>query len=266
MATEVTRANSADHAAAEGGFFDRIARLSERIDYKIADSDERQEAIFRLRHQAYVRDGTILPTASAIFSDRYDQTGNFYLFGLYIDDELASSVRLHVPSREHPDFPSREVFADVLQPELNAGKVIIDATHFVTDENIARLHRGLPYVTFRLCILAARYFSADYILVAARAEHQAFYQRAFNYRVMCEPRPYPLLAKPLGLMTTHYPSEADELNQRFPFFRSPLFERRMLFERPLGSLQPKAKHAPGPNYPIYSTSLRLDFDQCLALP
>jgi len=266
MAAEVTRSNSADLAGAHSSFLDDIARLADRIDYRIADSDERREAIFRLRHQAYVRDGTILPIASGEFSDRYDETGNFYLFGLHIDDELASSVRLHVPSRESPNSPSLEVFADVLQPEVNAGKVIIDAAHFVADENAARLHRGIPYATFRLCILAARYFNADYVLAALSANHQAFYMRAFNYQLICEPRPYPLLAKPLGLMGVNFPSQADQLDRRYPFFRSPFFERRMLFERPLGSLQPKAKHAPGPNYPIYSTSLRLDFDQCLALP
>jgi hypothetical protein len=73
------------------------------------------------------------------FSDAYDETGNVYLFGLYIDDELASSIRIHVASKEHPDFPGLEVFPDFLQPELDAGKVMIDSTRFVTDENLARL-------------------------------------------------------------------------------------------------------------------------------
>jgi N-acyl-L-homoserine lactone synthetase len=240
MVAEMTHLNSADHARAESGFLDQIARLSDRIDYRIADSDERREAIFRLRHQAYVRDGTILSSASGMFSDRFDEIGNFYLFGLYIDDELGSSVRLHVPSRERPYSPSLEVFPGVLQPELNAGKVVIDATNFVADANIARLHRGLPYATFRLCMLAARYFGADQVLAPVGAEHQAFYRRAFNYQLICEPRAYPPLAKPLGLMSVHYPSEADQLAQRYPFFRSPLFERRMLFERPVVTLQPEA--------------------------
>jgi N-acyl-L-homoserine lactone synthetase len=240
MVAEMTHPISADHARAESGFLDHIALLSNRIDYRIADSDARREAIFRLRYQAYVRDGTIRPSAPGMFSDRYDELGNVYLFGLYIDDVLGSSVRLHVPSRERPHSPSLEVFSDFLQPELNAGKVTIDATCFVADANLARLHRGLPYATFRLCMLAARYFSADQVLTSVGAEHQAFYRRAFNYRLIGEPRAYPLLAKPLGLMGVHYPSEADQLIQRYPFFRSSLFERRMLFERPNVSLQPEA--------------------------
>jgi hypothetical protein len=42
------------------------------------------------------------------------------------------------------------------------------------------------------------------------------------------------------LMSIHYPSEADQLTRKYPFFRSPLFERRMLFERSVISLQPEA--------------------------
>src|SRR3984885_6668962 len=129
----MTHPISADPPRAESSFFDHISRLSDRIDYRIANSDERREAFFRLRFQAYVRDGTILPSDYGIFSDRYDERGNFYLFGLYIGDELGSSIRLHVSSRERPRSPSFEVFSDFLQPELNAGKVIIDATCFVAD-------------------------------------------------------------------------------------------------------------------------------------
>ena len=49
--------------------------------------------------------------------------------------------------------------------------------------------------------------------------------------MVCAPRPYPLLAKPIGLMTIDYPAVAEQVHRRYPFFRSTLFERRMLFER-----------------------------------
>ncbi len=215
------------------GFSDSIARLSDRIDYRVANSDKQREAIFRLRYQAYVRDGTISPNSSRTFSDAYDETGNVYIIGLYIDDALASSIRLHTASSKHPKCPSLEVFADVLQPELDAGKVIVETSHFVADESYSRLHCGLPYATLRLCMLAARYFRADHVLAAVGARHREFYERALNYTPMCKSRPYPLLAKPISLMTVPYLAAADELNRRFPFFRSTFFERRMLFERPM---------------------------------
>jgi hypothetical protein len=239
-----SRAAFPDHSGSESSFPDRVAQLLDRIDYRLADSDERREAIFRLRYQAYVRDGGIPPNPSRTFFDPYDEAGDVYLFGLYIDDELASSIRIHVASKERPDFPGLEVFRDFLQPELDAGKVLIDSTRFVTDEKLARFHRALPYATLRLSVMAARYFGADYLLATVRAEHRAFYQRKFHYRVVCEPRPYPLLAKPICLMTVHYPAFVERGLQQHPFFRSTFFERRMLFERCRFRSPPSTGHDP----------------------
>jgi len=233
-------------ASSESSFSEGIALLLDRTDYRLVDSGEQREAILRLRYEAYGRDEAISPNSSGMVCDPYDEKGKGYLFGLYIDDELASSIRIHVASKEHSDCPSLEVFADVLQPELDAGKVVVDTTHFVVDENLSRLHRGLPYATLRLCMLAARYFSADHLFAAVTEEHQMFYRRALNYRLICEPRPYPLLTKPVSLMTVLYPAAADELYRRYPFFRSTFFERRMLFGRPMaGSLQSGASTAAG---------------------
>lgn len=226
---------SASSAGSEDSFSDRIARLLDRIDYRLAHSAEEREAIFRLRYEAYRREGGIFPNCSRSFSDRYDETDNAYLFGVYIDDRLASSIRIHVASKEHPDCVSLEAFGDILQPELDAGKVIVDPTRFVTDDNLARLYRALPYATLRLCGMAANHFRADHLLAAVRVEHQAFYRRIFHPRLICGPRPYPGLAKPLSLMTIHYPTIEDEVYRRYPFFRSTFFERRMLFGRIDGS-------------------------------
>ena len=76
--------------APEGSFSDQVARLLDRIEYRRADSAAQREAIFRLRYQAYMRDGTIAPSADRMFSDPYDDRGNVYLFGLYLDGVLAS--------------------------------------------------------------------------------------------------------------------------------------------------------------------------------
>jgi hypothetical protein len=212
-------------------FSDRVARLLDRIDCRSADSVEDRAAIFRLRYEAYLREGAIAPNFSATFTDPYDEADNARLFGLYLDGELASSIRLHIASAQHRDFPSRKVFADLLESELDAGRVIVDPTRFVTDRRHSRLNPGLPHVTLRLAWLAAEHFAAEHFLVAIRTEHQAFYRRTFHHRLICEARPYPLLAKPISLMTVDYAAVAEKVHQRYPFFRSTFFERRMLFDR-----------------------------------
>ena len=226
-----SRPTISDQLGAESSFCKRIEQLLARIDCRRVNSEEEREAIFRLRYQAYMREGTISPNSSEMFSDPYDDSDNAYLFGLYIDDELASSIRIHVGSTEHPYFPSLEVFSDVLQPELDAGKIIVDATRFVVDEKLSKRYRALPYATVRLNWLAAEYFDTDYSLAAVRPEHQAFYRRIFRLRLICEPRPYPHLTKPICLMASDYRTVANYVHQRYPFFRSTLFERHKLFWR-----------------------------------
>ncbi len=232
MYAQPTGSGVSGRTGSNPSFSDLIAGLLSRIDTRRADSAEQREAIFRLRYDAYRRDGVIPASPSASFSDAYDDTPNAYLFGVYVEGKLASSIRIHVASREYPDCPTLHVFSDYLQPELDAGKIVIDPTRFVADEDLSRLHVGLPYVTVRLCHLAAEYFHADLTLAPVRVEHQAFYRRAFNYQLVCEARPYPLLAKPISLMAIYYPSVAEVANRRHPLFRSTHAERRMLFARP----------------------------------
>jgi hypothetical protein len=214
-------------------FFDRIAELLARVDYKRADSCEQREAIYRLRYEAHSREGSISHRLSEKLSDAYDEMDNGYLFGLYIDGYLASSLRLPVASKEHPDSPSIEIFPEYLLSKLDAGQVLIDTTAFVADEELSKVYRALPYATLRLCIVAAEHFSADDLLASVQLEHEPFYRRAFDFQVVCKSRAGSLFARPVSLMSFHFPSAAQELYRRYPFLRSTLHERLRLFERDL---------------------------------
>lgn len=230
--TERESRPSFTEASAPQSFNDRISKLLDRLDCRVAVTQEDREAIFRLRYEAYLAEGAIAPNATQMFSDSYDNKENVWIIGLYLDGKLASSLRFHVATRDVRDFPSYKVFADILDPELDAGKVLIDPTRFATDKRLSKLFPGLPYATVRLAWMAAEHFNADHFLCAIRPEHQAFYRRTFLHRPICEARPYPLLAKPISLMTVNYEEAADVVHRRYPFFRSTYFERRMLFERP----------------------------------
>ena len=175
----------------DAGFADRIAGLMDRVDYRLAERDEDLDEIFRLRYEAYMREGSIEPNALRQFCDAYDDSDNVSVFGAYIDGQLVSSVRLHVATQELPDCPSLEPFADILGPELAAGKVVVDSTRFVTDKSAARRFAGLHFVTLRLCWLAVEHVRADHFLAAVRKEHQAFYRRTFKHREICRRGPTP---------------------------------------------------------------------------
>lgn len=211
------------------GLSDRVASLLEGVDYRLAETAEDRGAIFRLRYGAYLDEGAIAPNDAESFSDAFDDTSNAWIFGVHIDGKLVASIRLHVTAPATRELPALTVFPDILEPALDAGRIVIDPTRFVADRAASRRFPGLCYVTTRLAWLACEYFNADLLLATVRQEHQAFYRRVFGHRPICEPRHYPSLTKPICMMALDYAAGKERVLQRYPFFRSSHFERRMLF-------------------------------------
>jgi hypothetical protein len=203
----------------------------EHVDYRLAETPEEKDKIYRLRYRAYLREGAILPSESERVTDRYDDLPNNFTFGIYLHGELYSSIRISVLTSEWRGSPSSEMFTDLIHPELDRGKIIIDPTRFVADPEKAKRFPELPYVTVRLGYVACGYFNADIGLANVRPEHRAFYRKVFLQEPWGEPRLYPGLIKPVGLMAAKYPMIRDKVFQRFPYMRSSAFERRMLFDR-----------------------------------
>jgi hypothetical protein len=203
--------------------------LLQRVEYRRADTDEDREAIYRLRYEAYLKEGAIEPRFGRSFSDEHDDDENAWIIGLYVEGQLASSFRVHVGSAEFRNIPAMGVFADFLSPLLDAGKIIIDPTRFVVDQNLAARYPELPYLTVRIGHMAAEYFEADIVLATVRAEHQAFYRRVFGHVPACPPRPYPGLIKPISLMMLDVNASRPVINARYPFFISSPDERAQVF-------------------------------------
>jgi hypothetical protein len=203
--------------------------LLERVDVRLTTAPAERDGIFRLRYAAYLREEAIAPNPCERFDDQFDASSNGFMFGVYVDGELASSIRLHVGSGTYPELPALGTFADLLAPELVRGTIIVDPTRFVADRAASRRHPELCYVTTRLAVLGAEHFDANLLLATVRAEHQAFYRRVFGHRLICEPRHYPSLSKPICLMALDYGKARERLLQRHPFLRSTMFERRTLF-------------------------------------
>jgi hypothetical protein len=209
----------------------RIQRFMQRVDYRRADTPEQREEIFRLRHDAYSRDGYIEKNLYRRFSDSVDDRDNTWLFGVYVDGKLASAIRMTVTVPGDTYVPAHDVFADVLDPYLAAGKVLVDPSRFITDRDASKNYPELRYVTLRLPWLALGYFNADYMLAAVRPTHEAFYRRLWGHQTVAPPKLYPNLQMHVGLMMLDYRNQRLAVHRRYPFFESNYFERRMLFER-----------------------------------
>jgi hypothetical protein len=207
------------------------ADLLNHVDYRLARTPEEKDEIYHLRYRAYLREGAVEPSATQRVTDQHDNAPNVWTFGVYLNGELYSSVRISVLTSEWRMSFSADIFGEILNPRLDRGETIIDPARFVADPDKVKRCPELPYVTLRLAYLACEYFNADVGLAIVRAEHQAFYRRVFMHKTIAEPRFLPGLLKPVGLMAVNFPAMREKVFERYPMMRSTAFERRMLFER-----------------------------------
>src|ERR1700745_1410057 len=182
----------------------RGAGLFDRIDYRLIETPEDRDHLYAMRYRAYLHGGLILPSESRRVSDRYDDAPNAWIFGIYVDGELCSSLRLHVLTSEWRTSYSTELFGDVLHPRLDRGEVFVDPAPFVADPQKSQRFQELPYLTVRLGYLACDHFNADTGLSLVRAEHQAFYRRVFLSETIAEPRAFPNVSKKVALMASDF--------------------------------------------------------------
>jgi hypothetical protein len=195
--------------------------------------------------------GLILPSESQRVSDRYDDAPNAWIFGVYVDGELCSSLRIHLLTSEWRMSYATELYGDVLHPRLDRGEVFVDPARLAADPEKAKRFPELPYATLRLAYLACEHFNADTGLAMVRPDHQPFYRRVFLHEPVAEPRPFPgWHTMKTSLMASDFRRLRERVLARFPIMRSSASERLMLFER-------SGRHVPVPAnvLPFESTSI-----------
>ena len=218
----------------------RGSGLFDRVDYRPIETREEKDQLYLMRYRAYRQGGLIPPSETERMRDPYDDSPNAWTFGIYVDSELCSSVRLHVLTAEQRMSYTTELFGDILHPRLDKGEVFVDPARFVADPEKAQRFPELPYLTLRLAYLACEYFNADTGLALVRAGHQSFYRRVFLHQTIAEPRQFPNALVKVALMASDFRGLRDQVLGRFPILRSSAFERRMLFQHNRQSFQSTA--------------------------
>ncbi len=215
----------------ESGFTRGVEQVLERTEYRRCDRGEDYEDICRLRYRAYRSHGFVAETPDQVTSDSMDDLPNCYRFGVFIDGELVSTVRVHHITREQPWGPAMTAFGDILGPRLERGESFINPSLLAADPELSQSSRYIPFITLRLGIAANAYFDADHCLVLIRKEHTAFYKRVFLADPVGEPKTYPPFTVPVWLYGMDCAEKTQTLYKRFPFFRSTPTEQRLLFGR-----------------------------------
>ena len=216
------------------------AGLLDRVHYRLIETAAERDQVASLRYKAYLHGGLIGPSEAQRVYDPYDDAPNAWTFGIYIDRELCSSVRLHVLTPEFRMSHTSDLFGDVLHPRLDRGEVFVDPSRLAADPEKAGRFPELPYLTVRLGYMACEYFNADTGLALVRAEHQAFYRRVFLQETIAGPRPIPIIRQEVALMACDFRAVREKVAARFPIMRSTHAERQRLFQR-AGARQPSPR-------------------------
>lgn len=190
---------------------------------------DRFDPVYRLRYEAYRRESFVPANDQRIVRDEFDDLPNSYCYGVYIDGQLASSVRFHHMTREHRTAPSYSVFTDILDPMIERGDTMIDPGRFTADYEASLTYPALPYLTLRIPTMATWYFRVKYCLSTVRHEHAAFYRRVYRSQQLGAARHYHGLTFPMELWACDCPAVYPGLMVRYPFFDSTPDEREALF-------------------------------------
>lgn len=234
----------ASDVAVRSRFAERILRLMERVEHRVAKSDAEREAVFRLRYEAYLKNGLLPPRADQrLHDERYDDAPNARIVMTFVDGELAGTTRVNVSAGLNDPLPALGVYPDIIAPHLRAGRKLVEMTRLAGSPDLTHLAAELPYITLRPGFMAAGHYGADFAIATPRAEHMAFYRRVFCFVPWCEPRPYPGLTAKFGCMAADYRAVQQRITERYPFFRSTPAECEALFAPIVGSsteLMPRA--------------------------
>jgi len=219
-------------AAPPSNFAKNVLDLLSTVEYRRCDKGEDRETMYRLRYRSYLASGMVSPNASRMVTDRFDDLPNCMNFGVHIDGEMVSTIRLHHLTCENPDSPTAYVFDDVLGVRIAAGETFIDPSRFAADPAATAQFPYLPYMTLRLAVMACVYFEPDFCLSTIRPDHAAFYRRIFDSKQVGSLRQFPGLNYDVVLCQAHYTSVARNTMGRYPFFKPSPMEQRLMFGKP----------------------------------
>jgi hypothetical protein len=221
-----------NQVAPASNFAGTLIDILDRVEYRRVPIEDEHDPVYRLRYEAYRREDFVPFSPSGTVLDEFDNLPNAFCYGIYIDGQLVSSLRIHHLTYAERRSPSYSVFKDVLDPLLDQHMTIIDPGRFTADFEASLAYPALPFLTLRIAVMATWHFRVKFCLSSVRPEHAAFYRRVFNSTRLSEARFYHGLSFPMEMWACDCPVVYPNLLNRYPFFRSTEPERQQLFAPP----------------------------------
>lgn len=150
------------------------------VSYRLMSSDDDLEQVFRMRHDAYKAANHIAGNETGIWTDEADRCPSASLVGVFVDGELAASVRLHRLESLSAQSTAVEVFSDILRPRFEEGMAFSDTNRLSCDLRFLQKFKALPLATIRVTGLHVAFYGCSYSLAAVRRQHEPFYKRVLG--------------------------------------------------------------------------------------
>jgi hypothetical protein len=229
-------------------YSEKVLSIMDNIEYRRVTSAEDLEQIARIRRLAYEKAGSFSDPSRPV-TDAFDLDPRNFVFGVWWDNRLVSSVRVHILQPDNLTSNAYRYFPDVMRPMLDQGLTFMDPTKFVIDPALEDDVPGLSPITLRLGFLAAKHFECDFCLSMIRPRHSAFYRRVFLATQITPAVQFADFSAPYALHSSPRSNE-EPICQNYPFFRSLAQERRLLFDRPARGEPPVLGVKPTARYAI----------------
>lgn len=223
--------------------------LLEHVEYRLVRSEEDFQEVGKLREASYNSREFIDSDKFPSLLDAEDHFDGRWVIGVYIDEKLVSTIRIHLVTPDNRHGPSLEYFPEVANAILDSGQSYIDPSRFASDPHMVWQYPMLPFLTLRPSAMASLYFNTDFCLSCVRADSGSFYRRSFGSEELAPARQLAHFKVPLMLLGARIPDIKHSLETRYPFFKSQHWEQRLMFapESELGysplNILPSAKYA-----------------------
>lgn len=210
-------------------FNEKVFNLLDRVEYRRIQSWEDMEDVARLRATAY-KAYNILPIKGELLIDDVDFDSNSYVFGIYYDEQLISTVRVHHVTPGHRVSAAGKTFPDAVNELLDAGMTLIDTARLAADLDAARSLPGLNFLTMRIATMASDFFDVDRCMSLIRPHHAPFYKRLFDFHTIVPTQDEKGYYNfPVTLVASNIRAARPWIYERYPFLRAHHYEMRLMF-------------------------------------
>lgn len=208
-----------------------LLKFLRRIEYRRVQSFEDFEIMGRLRGQSYNKNEFFKGFSPDVMLDDIDFQPWSYCYGVYLDGQLVTTIRLQHITPENRDSPALDYFPDIVGGLLDQGQSFIVPGRFAMDLDLEGRGLMLPLMTIRLTALALRYFKANAILSLVKKNHVAYHRRFFGATQLSPLRDIDELSEPIMMLSTGK-EKIPTVFRRYPFLDGLRYEERLLFAEP----------------------------------